>query len=157
MFYSPWFWWILGALLVLSEFFLTGIVAIFFGAGAMLVGVLVWLGVVESTALSIVLWAVLSLALLLVARERIRVWFRGRVSDRWTEDTDLIAARGSRAEVVAPFRNGVGKVRFSGTDWKAECDEDVRLQPGDPVWVTGHQGITLKVSTRPPASSTPPA
>jgi len=146
---SAWFWLILGALLILSEFFLTGIVAVFFGVGALLVGVLVAAGLLPGLASQVLVFSVLSVGSLLFARDRIRVWFRGRVSDRWQGDQDLIASRGARAEVTRPFDNGVGRVRLSGSEWKAEC-EGGRFEPGDTVWVTGHRGITLLVSDRRP-------
>lgn len=150
---SPWFWLILGALLVLLEFFMTGIVAVFFGVGAILVGVATWLGLIASPAEQILMFSVLSLGALLIARERVKIWFRGNVTDRWDGDKDLIAARGERVEVVTAFRDGLGKVRLSGVEWKAECDSEAPLQPGDTAWVTGHRGITLKVTAVRPGSA----
>ncbi|HSH27150.1 MAG TPA: NfeD family protein, partial [Wenzhouxiangella sp.] len=131
-----WFWLILGALLVLSEFFITGIVAIFFGAGAILVGIATALGLLDTLPEQVITFAVLSVGSLLFARERIKVWFRGNVSDRWDGDQDLIASRGERVTVTRSFANGVGRVRLSGADWKAEC-EDGQLQEGDTAWIIG--------------------
>lgn len=146
---QSWFWLILGALLVLSEFFITGIVAIFFGVGALLVGIATALGLLDSLAEQVISFAVLSVGSLLFARERIQIWFRGNVSDRWDGDRDLIATRGERVKVTRSFSEGVGQVRLSGADWKAEC-EDGELAEGDTAWVIGHRGITLLVSpTRP--------
>jgi len=147
---SPWFWFILGALLILSEFFATGIVAIFFGIGAILVGLATGLGLVSAPAEQIVLFAVLSVGALLLAREKIKVWFRGKVSERWDGDKDLLASRGDRVEVVEHFRDGVGKVKLSGVEWKAECDACEALEPGQTAWVVGHRGITLRVSASRP-------
>lgn len=146
---QSWFWLILGALLILSEFFVTGIVAIFFGVGAVLVGIATALGLLDSLPEQLIMFSVLSVGSLLFARERIRVWFRGNVSDRWDCDKDLIATRGERVTVTRRFSEGVGQVRLSGADWKAEC-EDGELREGDTAWVVGHRGITLLVSaTRP--------
>lgn len=147
---SPWFWLILGALLILSEFFATGIVAVFFGIGAILVGLATGLGLISAPAEQIALFAVFSVGALLLAREKVKVWFRGKVSDRWAGDQDLIASRGDRVEVVEGFVDGVGKVRLSGVDWKAECANCEALQPGQTAWVTGHRGITLQVSASRP-------
>lgn len=149
---QSWFWLILGALLVLSEFFITGIVAIFFGVGAILVGIATSLGLLESFPEQVITFAVLSVGSLLFARERIRVWFRGSVSDRWDGDKDLIATRGERVTVTRAFSEGVGRVRLSGAEWKAECEED-DLQEGDTAWVVGHRGITLLVSANRPDST----
>ncbi|MEX2498106.1 MAG: NfeD family protein [Wenzhouxiangellaceae bacterium] len=145
MLQEPWFWLILGALLVLSEFFVTGIVAVFFGIGALLVGMATAFGLVSSPAEQIGLFAVLSVAALLLAREKIRLWFRGSVSDRWDGDQDPIAARGARVVVTDAFSQGAGKVRLNGVEWKAESDSGA-LDVGDTAWVVGHRGITLLVS-----------
>lgn len=152
MFEESWFWLILGALLVLSEFFVTGIIAIFFGVGALLVGLATALGLVDSLPEQIILFAVFSLGALLMAREKIKVWFRGNVTDEWAGDKDLISTRGERVVVTAPFVDGVGRVRLSGVDWKAESSE-AGLEPGTTAWVTGHRGITLLVSPNRPEPS----
>lgn len=150
MLQEPWFWMILGALLILSEFFATGIVAVFFGVGAILVGIATALGLVSAPAEQIVLFSVLSVGALLLAREKIKVWFRGRVSDRWDGDQDPVSARGARVIVTEPFEQGAGKVRLNGVEWKAECDPAASASDGfsvgDTAWVVGHRGITLLVS-----------
>lgn len=150
-----WFWLILGALLILSEFFLTGIVAVFFGIGAVLVGILTAIGLIDSLPEQITVFSVLSIAALLFARDRIKVWFRGKVSERWDGDKDLLFSRGERATVSRNFVDGVGTVRLSGTDWTAESD-DPDLTEGATVWITGHRGITLKVSAERPAKTETP-
>jgi len=149
------FWLILGALLILSEFFLTGIVAVFFGIGAVLVGILTAIGLIDSLPEQITVFSVLSIATLLFARERIKVWFRGKVSERWEGDKDLLSSRGERATVSRDFVDGIGKVRLSGTDWKAESD-DPGLVKGATVWITGHRGITLLVSAERPVPTRSP-
>ena len=145
---EPWFWFILGALLILSEFFLTGIIAMFFGVGAILVGIATGLGLISGAPTQIVMFAGLSLGSLLLAREKIKVWFRGNVTDEWSGDKDLISARGQRVSAISDFRDGLGKVRLSGADWKAESDEPIAA--GDTVWIVGHRGITLLVSPNKP-------
>ncbi len=149
-----WFWLILGALLILSELFLPGLVAIFFGAGALLVGIALAIGLIESTAEQLLMFSIFSVAALLLAREKIRVWLRGRVSDRWAGDQDPMTARGRRVTVTRAFKDGHGTVRLSGAEWSAESEDE----PGDhavgaTVWVTGHRGITLTVTAREPDPS----
>jgi membrane protein implicated in regulation of membrane protease activity len=152
VFETAWFWLILGALLVLSEFFATGIVAVFFGIGAILVGLATMIGLLSSAPEQITLFAILSLGALLLARERVKVWFHGNVTDRWDGDKNLIEARGERVTVTAAFVDGLGRVRLSGVEWKAEIDDDGgSLSPGDTAWVVGHRGITLKVSAQRPS------
>ena len=149
---ETWFWLILGALLILSEFFMTGIVAIFFGIGALLVGLLTALGLIDSPPEQIIVFAVLSVGTLLFARERIKVWFRGKVSERWDGDKDLIFSRGERVTVSKAFADGVGEVRLSGVGWKAESNDGDHAK-GATVWVIGHRGITLEVSAERPVKA----
>ncbi|AKS43239.1 NfeD family protein [Wenzhouxiangella marina] len=151
---QSWFWLILGALLILSEFFLTGIIAVFFGVGALLVGILTAFGLLNELPEQIVVFAVLSVGALLFARDRIKVWFRGKVSDRWDGDKDLIASRGERVTVTRAFNDGVGQVRLSGVEWKAESEDGDHAE-GATVWVIGHRGITLQVSAQRPTAEPP--
>ncbi len=155
MFEQAWFWLILGAMLVLSEFFLTSIIAIFFGIGAILVGVGTALGLISNITEQILLFAILSVAALLFARENVKVWFHGRVSDSWNGDRNLISSRGERVTVSADFVHGVGRVKLSGAEWNAESDD--ALQEGDVAWVTGNRGITLLVSATRPQPNSPEA
>ncbi len=155
MFEQAWFWLILGAMLVLSEFFLTSIIAIFFGIGAILVGVGTALGLISNITEQILLFAILSVAALLFARENVKVWFHGRVSDSWNGDRNLISSRGERVTVSADFAQGVGRVKLSGAEWNAESDD--ALQEGDVAWVTGNRGITLLVSATRPQPNSPEA
>jgi len=148
MFEQAWFWLILGALLILSEFFLTGIIAIFFGAGAIMVGIGTAVGLISGATEQILLFAILSVAALLFARDNVKVWFRGRVSDSWTGDRNLISSRGERVQVSADFVDGLGRVKLSGAEWNAESDD--QLQQGDVAWVTGNRGITLLVAAQRP-------
>ncbi len=146
---TAWLWLILGALLILSEFFMTGLVAIFFGVGAMAVGVLVAMGLLSGLAEQILVFALLSVAALLFARERIKIWFRGRVSERWDGDRNLIASRGQRVTVTRGFVEGEGRVRLSGAEWRAESIDGDHAE-GATVWVVGNQGIVLRVSGQRP-------
>lgn len=151
---TAWMWLILGALLILSEFFMTGLVAIFFGVGAVAVGLLVALGLLSGLAEQILVFALLSVAALLFARERIKIWFRGKVSERWDGDRNLIASRGQRVTVTRGFVEGEGRVRLSGAEWRAESIDGDHAE-GATVWVVGNQGIVLKVSCRRPDDQPP--
>lgn len=148
MFEQAWFWLILGALLVLSEFFMTSIIAIFFGVGAILVGIGTALGLISGLTEQVLLFAILSVAVLLFARENVKVWFRGRVSDSWSGDQNLISSRGERVLVSDDFVQGNGRVRLSGAEWDAESEDE--LKQGDVAWVTGNRGIILLVVAQRP-------
>lgn len=151
-----WIWLIAGALLIASEFLITGIIALFFGAGALGVALALWLGLIDSPAEQLTLFAVLSVASLLLAREKLRKWFRGKVSHLGPGDGDVISARGNRVTVTRDFHEGAGVVRLSGAEWNAEStDPDAAPREGDTLWVVGHRGITLEVTAIRPTSSDP--
>lgn len=144
------FWIVFGLLLLLSEWVLPGLVALFFGIGAILVGLLTAFGMVQTLPLQLGLFAVLSLASLFLLRRQFQRWMRGTVGDRADTDYDDNTLVGRRAVVREEFVQGRGVVELNGTRWKADSKD--ALEVGDPVWVTGTIGILLYVSSQPPAS-----
>lgn len=48
--------------------------------------------------------------------------------------------------IVQPGR--LWRVAFEGTYWNARCNHEVMLKPGDVVYVTGRQGITLLIEPK---------
>ena len=119
-----------------------------------MVGILIGVGLLNELPEQIIVFAVLSVGTLLFARERVKVWFQGAVSERWDGDRDLIASRGQRVTVTRSFVEGFGRVNLSGAEWKAESIDGNHAE-GATVWVIGHQGITLTVSGHRPEDSSP--
>ena len=58
------FWLLLGLALLLSEFFFPGLIAVFFGLGALLVGALTLVGLVEGLAWQVLLFSLFSVGTL---------------------------------------------------------------------------------------------
>ncbi|BBB32076.1 membrane-bound serine protease, ClpP class [Thermotomaculum hydrothermale] len=52
---------------------------------------------------------------------------------------------GKKAEVVADFENGKGKVFFNGEYWDAECVDPCEIKKGDRVLITDIEDMILKV------------
>lgn len=69
--YGAWSWWVLGLVLLGAEIFAPGFILVWFGAAAILVGVLALLVSWPIRALLLV-WAVTSIALLIVGRRLVR-------------------------------------------------------------------------------------
>lgn len=149
-------WILIGILLILSEFLLPGVIAVFFGLAALSVGLLLYLGIPLDTPLQILLVGILGVVLLLVARRRLTPWLKGR-SESGGLGSEVLPP-GTRATAHRDFVHGLGVVVLNGVRWNAESEDPIRA--GDPVWLTGHQGLVLYVSARPPhdssASSQPP-
>ena len=58
--FEPWHWFVLGVALILSELILPAFAALWFGVGAILVGVLYWLFPSMSSNLQIIVWIIFS-------------------------------------------------------------------------------------------------
>ena len=98
-----WLWLLAGILLVASELFLPGLVAVFLGLAAMLVALLRWLGLIDGLAYSFTAWFVSSLALLVVVRSALQRFVPSETSfTPLEEDVDLFGAVAEGVETVSP-------------------------------------------------------
>ena len=144
MFFNPIFVWaVIGLLLVGSEFFIPGLVIIFFGLGALLTSVLaaVLPGLKSSVAFQILIWIGASGLSLAFLRKYLSRVFKGK-----TLIEDGSKSSGKIAEVteaIAPEKTG--RVRFEGTTWNAESYTE-SFEPGDTVEILKQDGLTLIVT-----------
>jgi inner membrane protein len=139
-------WFLLGVLLILSEFVFPGIIAIFFGAAAIVVAILLIVGFEPSLNVQILLFAALGVLLLLLARNELKAWFHG-ASTEGTHGVEQLPA-GTPVVAVEDFVSGSGTVTYSGARWNAECNEPVVA--GQRVWTVGRRGLVLKVTPHAP-------
>lgn len=140
------FWLLLGLALLISEFFVPGLVAVFFGIGALVVGLLTLFGVIDSLAAQLLCFALISLAALFGLRRHCTRWLKGAVAGRTDQDLDNEGLLNQRVAVLTDFVDGIGDVQLNGAKWDAESGEPLRA--GDSAWVVGFSGIVLKVSSR---------
>ena len=118
-----WLWFAAGIVLILAEFILPGLVVVFLGIGAVLVGLARWFHWVEGVFTSLTAWFILSLALIIFLRQIFARFVPAETSYRSTdEDLD---AQGSLVEVLVPVveENSQGRIRFQGSSWPATCFE----------------------------------
>ena len=138
-------WFLIGLLLLMSEFMIPGLIVFFFGVGAWitaLVCLLTDLSINAQLGLFIVS-SVLSLALL---RTWVKGMFAGHVTGRQDPREDLSEFVGERAVVTQNItRTLAGKVELHGTNWVAEADEEI--PEGAVVEVVSKRNITFKVKT----------
>lgn len=144
-------WIVLGLVLIVSELLLTSVVAVFFGIAAIVTGVLLQLGLIESATAQFTVFGVVSLASLFLARGKFQRWFKGYTADASEVKPDFQHDIGARGIVVDDFAQGMGRITLNGVRWKAFSDED--LKAGEAVWVTSNNGIELTVSKHKPADS----
>lgn len=138
------FWLLFGLALLASEFFVPGLIAAFFGIGALIVGLLTLLGLVETTSAQLILFAALSLLALFGLRRHFKRWLQGSEEDLASGDQDDAGFIGARVEVLTDFSDGFGDVLLNGAKWDAESSEPLRA--GEHARVVDHRGIVLKVT-----------
>nr|WP_245217559.1 NfeD family protein [Rheinheimera maricola] len=128
----------------------TSIIAVFFGIAAIVVGLLLNFGLIESYSVQFLLFGVLSLVLLFTVRGQFKRWFVGYTADSNEQPSRFSEDIGSRVSVHADFVQGAGRVILNGVQWDAESADN--LKAGDVAWVVANHGIKLQVSASKPAA-----
>ena len=137
-----WWLWLAGGLaLVVAELATpSGFFIIFFGAGALTIGVIKIFASVDNLAAELLLFTVLSVVYLLLFRDRVQA----RMQVPPTTNVDSLV--GVLAIVQDSLSPGVvGKVEVRGSMWSARNTSAVTLTPGQRARVTAVDGLTLAV------------
>ena len=137
-----WWLWLAGGLALIVAELVTpsGFFIIFFGLGAMTVGVLHALHVVESLGAELLLFSILSIVYLLLFRGRLRAMVQMPSSS----SVDTLV--GVVATVKEPMSPGVvGRVEVRGAAWSARNTSAVTLDPGQRARVASVDGLLLAV------------
>ena len=139
-----WFWLILGVALMLSEFLLPGLVAVFVGMGALTVAALIHLGYVNPIVHQILVWFVSSLIYIFTLRLLVvRFYPSDRVKQTFEEDTDII---GSIVEVTQPIPpEDLGRIKHGDSTWNAKSRDGEAINTGEKVKIIGRENITWVV------------
>lgn len=143
-------WVIVGIALILSELMATSIVAVFLGIGALVTGLLVWLGWVDSLGMQFTLFGMISLLSLVVARKHFQRLFGGFTADAGEQGSQFQRDIGERVTVAQDFSQGSGRVTLNGVAWDAESADD--LKAGEVAWVIANEGIHLTVTRQKPGN-----
>lgn len=139
-----WHWLVLGIALIILEIFLPSFTVLWFGLGAMVVGLALLLVDFSFTA-QIFVWTLISVIFALG-------WFKylkPKMTDRTKAGIAREALIGESGQVIrAPFEGGRGVVRFTtpilGDDeWEFIAENDVQV--GDRVFIREFSGNTLIV------------
>jgi membrane protein implicated in regulation of membrane protease activity len=137
-----WWLWVAGGLaLVVAELITpSGFFIIFFGIGALTVGLLAGAGAVSSTWAQWVAFSVLSVLYLVVFRGRVEA--RLRIPPPPNVDS-LVGVLAIVQERLLP--GVVGKVEVRGSIWSARNTSSVTLDAGQRARVAAVDGLTLTV------------
>lgn len=140
-----WHWLAFGAVLIIMEIFVPSFTVFWFGLGAILVGMLMWLLPALPFGGQVLLWAVSSAVFTLLWF----MYFKPRMLDKTKAGIAREAAIGESGQVIrAPIGEQRGLVRFAtpimGDDeWEFIAENEVAL--GDRVHIKEISGNTLIV------------
>jgi len=136
-----WIWILLGLLLVLAELVTPGgFYFMFFGIGAVVVGVLAGFGAAGPLWFQFILFSILSLVTLWLFREKLLELTEGVA----VQNVDsLIGETAVASDQIAV--NGIGKAEMRGTSWSARNVGDQPLKRGERAKVERVEGLTLIV------------
>jgi membrane protein implicated in regulation of membrane protease activity len=137
-----WYWIVFGLLLVVAELAAAGgFYIIFFGIGAIVVGLLSLFGLAGPEWMQLLLFSALSLSALALFRGRLLHWFQSD-PQRPLIDT-LVGEIGTASEDLQP--SAVGKVELRGTTWSARNDSGIPITFGTRIRVARVEGLLLHV------------
>ena len=143
-----WHWLIFGFVLVAAEIFIPSFTILWFGLGAIIVGLLKAVFPEMAFWLELLIWLLASCAFTVFWFK----YFKPRMADRTTAGLAGEAAIGETGHVIsAPVEGRRGQVRFStpvlGNDeWEFICQQDVEV--GDRVILSEISGNTLIVAKK---------
>ena len=139
-----WHWLVLGVVLGIIEVFAPGAFFLWLGISAGIVGILIWLLPAVSWEIQILLFAVLSIASVVLAR---------RYLNFHPLETDLpnLNQRGQQYvgrvfTLEEPVINGQGKIQVDDSTWKITCDD---CATGTKVVINGVDGVVLRAAVVP--------
>lgn len=139
-------WLVAGVLIMLLEFEFPGFVIFFFGVGAWITGVLVWIGLITSLNAKLLTWIISSIILLILLRKYVKNIFYGFTSkkDKGNElEDEFIGKTVEVFEKTGPDYQ-VGKVKFQGSYWKAKSKDEKNV--GDKATIVAKDNITLTIA-----------
>lgn len=132
-------WVIMGVVLLVLEIFTTSFYAIFFGIGALVTALFVYLGFADELPTQVIIFALSSIVSLLFFRKRILELFTKNNSE-FNEIVNEFAKVSKEIPV-----SGEGKVFYRGSDWIAYESDGKSILEGTKVLIKKIDGIKLIV------------
>lgn len=134
-------WFLAGILLFFLELSVPSFILFFFGAGAWITALSSWLFPLSLNG-QILVFILSSLVSLFALRRFVQKVFTGS-SDSPGED-DAMAPEGEHVVVVSDIvPPAEGKVKYSGTTWRAEADSPIYA--GEVAEIVAQNGLRMKV------------
>ena len=138
----PWHWWVAGIILVILEMLAPMGHTLWLGISALIVGVLLWLFPGMDWKLQMLIFAILSIASVLLYKK-----LAGNNADI-TDSPDLNRRAdryiGRVFTIEEPIVNGIGKIKVDDSTWRVSGSDQVA---GTTVKVVSVSGSTLQVES----------
>lgn len=117
------FWVITGGILIVLELLLPGLVVVFLGSAALIVGWLLYMNWVDGWMQATTAWFIISIFLILTVRQLLAKLLPSN-SEKKYSDEDIVAI-GAIVPVTANIYPGKtdGRIRYQGTDWPARSEK----------------------------------
>ena len=134
-------WLGLLALFLIAEFATVQLTTVWFAVGALVSLLLAAFGV-DNVAIQIIVFALVSLIMLILTRPLVKKWMRRR-----TQPTNADMVIGEQAVVTEAIDNAQAKglVKVKGAVWSARSADDSRIPVGAAVTVKAIEGVKLIV------------
>ncbi|MDN5360409.1 MAG: hypothetical protein PWQ84_1472 [Thermotogaceae bacterium] len=134
-------WMIFGFILLITEMFTTTFFVMWFGISALFTALVSWLWI-DSFALELLIFAVVSFLLVLFTR-RLANKMSGEPSRKITQD-EIIGKTGTVTETILSD-NSRGLVKMNGQVWRAVSEKGVEIERGKKVVVKSLHGVKIYV------------
>lgn len=132
-------WIILGVILLVAEVLSVSFYSIFFGIGALITALLIYMGIANDLTAQLLVFGVASMGSLLIFRKPLLGVFNKNAKE-FKEIIDDFA----RVSAAIP-PHGEGKVFYRGADWIAYSDADHSIEENARVKIRKIDGIKLIV------------
>ena len=138
-------WLLVGLGVMFLELMLPGLIILFFGIGALIVGGICFFAEITLNQ-QLGIFIVSSIAMLIILRGMLKKVFIGHSSSAESSGDSSSEFVGERAVVIEKITSQrPGKIEFHGSDWAATADGTI--EEGSTVEIVEQKNITLKVKS----------
>lgn len=136
-------WLLIGLGFLFAEFFIPGLVVLFFGIGAFAVALIQFIHPL-SMNMQVVIFVIVSVMSLFLLRRWFKRLFTGFTREHSDGLQDESEYSGEKAEALSQIGPGKrGKIAFHGSQWEADSDDDI--QEGETVIIVKQVNIRFIV------------
>lgn len=133
-------WAVAGLLLIIADVVFGTFYMLFIGAAALITALLVWLKVLPNESVQWLVFAVISIASVILFRKKLVTAFGKDGADKYVEHA------GQKVNVLEAIpAHGIGKVTYKGSQWQAKTQDGTALEANSQAEIVTMDGIILIV------------